>query len=73
MTSYAGGISDKLRVPAANLALHAAKGYDGSKGAGASTYIFHALKRLNRVSAQRSSILHIPENTRLLYSTVHAK
>lgn len=68
MTSYAGGVSEQLRIPAANIALQALAGYDPKKGSSVQTHVFNALKRLNRISSQRSNIIHIPQGARADYN-----
>lgn len=73
MTSFGGGISQNLRIPAAKLTIQALKSYDRSKGTAVSTHVFHNLKRLSRINSQRSQIVHIPQNIRLAYSTVSNK
>ena len=70
MTSYAGGVSDQLRIPAANIAIQALEGYDPKKGSSVQTHVFNALKRLNRISAQRGSIIHIPQGMRSDYNAI---
>lgn len=59
--SYAGG-ERRYRVPAANIALRAMQTYDPSRGTDPKTHVHNALQRLQRISAQRSEIIHIPEN-----------
>lgn len=70
MTSYAGGISEQLRIPAANITLQALDSYDPRKGTSVQTHVFNALKRLNRVSAERGNIVHIPEGMRVDYNNI---
>ena len=61
LRSYAPGQEDELRIKAAKLTLSALKSYDAKAGAAASTYVFNTLKRLNRVSGTRASIIKYPE------------
>jgi len=57
ITSYAPGMDKQLSVQAAKLTLEALKAYDPDKGAEPGTFVFHNLKRLNRIGAQRSNII----------------
>ena len=59
--SYAPGMETELRIPAAKLTLEALKSYDPSYNTAPSTHVFTALKRLNRISSTRSSIIKYPE------------
>lgn len=56
ITSYAGG-DTTLGIKAAKLTLQALKNYDPTFGADPTTYVFHNLKRLNRLSGQRGNII----------------
>lgn len=56
ITSYAGG-DKSLDVKAAKLTLEALKKYDPSFGADPSTFVFHNLKRLNRIAGKRGNII----------------
>lgn len=47
------------------LALEAVNSYDPTKGASLSTHVFNNLQRLQRIGAQRSSIIRMPENAAL--------
>lgn len=60
--SYAPDTGNSLKVKAANIAIHALKSFDPSKGVSPSTHVFNHLKRLNRIAGQRSNIIHVPEN-----------
>lgn len=60
ITSYAGG-NKSLRVPAYRIAFDALKTFDATKGADIRTHVYNNLKRLNRLNAERSNIIHIPE------------
>jgi DNA-directed RNA polymerase specialized sigma subunit len=60
-----GGDDPKLRTRARILAAQSIKSYDPSKGAALKTHVYHNLQRLHRFRAERSSAIHIPENTRL--------
>jgi len=57
ITSYGNGMEGKLRIRAANITLDALRTYKPSLGAEPSTFVFHALKKLNRVAANRSNIM----------------
>lgn len=61
LKSYAPGQESELKIQAAKLALESLKGYQPSAGASVSTYLFNNLKRLNRISGTRSSIIKYPE------------
>lgn len=61
MTSYAPGMDNQLGVKAAHLTLDALRGFDPTKGAEPTTYVFHNLKRLSRYSAKASNIIPQPE------------
>lgn len=67
--SYGRG-DRSLTVPAYRLAFDAVKTYDPSKGADLKTHVFHNLQRLNRISADRSNIVHIPEGVSKDYSVI---
>lgn len=60
VTSYAGG-NRSMRVPAYRIAFDAVKTFDPSKGVDVRTHVYNNLKRLNRINADRSNIVHIPE------------
>ena len=47
------------------LALEAVNSYDPAKGASLSTHVFNNLQRLQRIGAQRSNIIRMPENAAL--------
>lgn len=55
----------ELRAKALTLALKAAGSYDPAKGVELSTHVFNNLKSLYRVNAERSNVIHIPENVLL--------
>lgn len=57
INSYAKGMDDKLAVKAARLTLDALRTYDPSRGANPATYVFHSLKRLNRLGARAQNII----------------
>lgn len=65
INSYAPGTGNSLDVKAANITLDALSKYDSSVGTDPTTFVFHNLKRLHRVNAQRSNIIPIPEQTAL--------
>jgi len=60
-----GGDDPGLGIRAKIIAKEAFKDYDPSKGAALNTHLYHRLQRLQRYRAERSSAIHIPENTRL--------
>jgi DNA-directed RNA polymerase specialized sigma subunit len=47
------------------LALNAVKTYDPSKKTALSSHVFTNLQRLQRISAQRGNLIHVPENAAL--------
>lgn len=57
-----GGGNTNLRTQAKLLSLNAVKSYDPSKGANLNTHVINHLQRLQRISAQRGSLVRIPEN-----------
>ena len=61
MTSYAPGMNKQLGVKAAHLALQALQAYDPTKGTDPTTFVFHNLKRLNRLAGKRQNIMPISE------------
>jgi DNA-directed RNA polymerase specialized sigma subunit len=63
LTSFAGG-DKSLKTRAYILTREALNDYKPEKGAALKTHVFHRLKRLNRVSAERKSVVHVPENVR---------
>ena len=71
MTSYAPGMDSQLGVKAAHLTLDALRGFDPTKGAEPTTYVFHNLKRLSRYGAKASSIIPQPEGFALEQKKVH--
>lgn len=70
LSSYASGNEDALSVKAAKLTLEALKGYDPKFGAAPSTFVFHNLKRLNRLSGAQSRITPVSEALELDRSAV---
>lgn len=61
VNSFAAG--DKIYMTKARLlAIEAAKTFDPSKGANINTHVYNQLKQLQRISAQRGNLTHIPEN-----------
>ena len=64
INAYAGGNSE-YRTKAKILALDAVKTYDPSKGAKLETHVFNNLKRLQRLSADRGNVIHVPEQSAL--------
>ena len=69
ISSYAGG-NKEFRVPAYRLAFDAINTFDPSRGVDVKTHVFNNLKRLNRIYADRSNIVHIPEGVAKDYSVV---
>jgi len=57
INSYAPGMDRQLSVKAARLTLDALKSYDSKRGVAAATYVFHNLKRLNRLGARTQNII----------------
>jgi len=64
LRSY-GGDQKGLKVRAKILTAQAFDTYDPERGTSLSTHIHNSLQRLHRYRSDRSSALHIPENTRL--------
>lgn len=67
--SFANG-DKRYRIQAAKLALDAAKSYDPSHGTDLKTHMYNHLQRLNRISASRSNMVHIPENVSALFTVI---
>ena len=67
MNTYAAGAEGKLKIRAASLALDAIRDYDPARGVSPQTFVFHNLKRLSRINADRVNIVRIPEEQRLQY------
>lgn len=63
LTSYGGG-DKSLRPRAWVLAMEAVHTYDPSKGASLTTHVHGNLRRLNRIRAERSTVVHVPESVR---------
>jgi DNA-directed RNA polymerase specialized sigma subunit len=63
LTSNAGG-DPKLKVRATILAREALDSYDPTRGA-LTTHVASSLRRLNRVQAERRTVVRVPENVRL--------
>ena len=61
ISSYGGG-DKSLRVPAYRIAFSALSTYDPTRGTDIKTHIHNNLKRLNRIQAERSNVIHVPEN-----------
>lgn len=59
-----GGGDQSLEPRAWILAFEALNTYDPKKGAAVKTHVFNSLQRLNRVRAERSTAMHVPENVR---------
>lgn len=57
INSYAAGMDSQMSVKAARLTLNALRTYDKKRGVAASTYVFHNLKRLNRLGAKAQNII----------------
>lgn len=64
MRSFAGD-DPRLKTRAKIITAQAFDNYDPSKGAALNTHVYNQLQRLHRYRAERSSAIHIPENTRL--------
>lgn len=69
ISSYASG-SNNLRVAAYRLAFDAINTFDPSRGVDVKTHVFNNLKRLNRIHADRSNIVHIPEGLTKDYNII---
>lgn len=67
--SYGGG-DKSLTAQAYRIAYDSLKSYDKTKGTDVKTHVHNHLKRLNRISADRNNIVHIPEGVAKDYSTV---
>ena len=61
MNSYAPGMGKQLGVKAAHLTLQALQSYDPTKGTDPTTFVFHNLKRLNRLAGKRQNIMPLSE------------
>jgi DNA-directed RNA polymerase specialized sigma subunit len=64
ITTYADGNSE-FRTKAKILALDAVKTYDPYRGAKLETHVFNSLKKLQRLSADRGNVIHVPEQSAL--------
>lgn len=64
ISTHAGGNAE-YRTKAKVLALNAVKTYDPSQNSKLGTHVFNSLKRLNRISADRGNIIHVPEQSAL--------
>ena len=64
LMSFAGGDTN-LKTRSYILTMHALKNYDSTKGASLKTHVYNNLKRLQRYRAERSQVVHVPENVRL--------
>lgn len=60
VSSFAGG-DQAYKTQARLLALEAAKSYDPDRGTDITTHVYNNLKRLQRTSAQRGNLTHVPE------------
>lgn len=65
ISSFAPGQEARLAIPAASITVKALRMYDPVHGTVPQTYVFTALKRLNRENARRSEMVHTPEDTAL--------
>jgi DNA-directed RNA polymerase specialized sigma subunit len=64
LMSFTGG--DKSLLPRARIiAAQAITSYDPKQGTTLKTHVYNNLKGLNRFKAERSAVVHIPENVRL--------
>jgi DNA-directed RNA polymerase specialized sigma subunit len=52
------------------LAARAVRSYDPERGASLNTHVYNNLKRLNRISSERSRAIHIPENQRVDHANI---
>lgn len=64
LKSFANG-NTEYNTKAKVMALEAIKTYDPSKGANINTHVFNNLKKLQRVSADRGNMIHVPEQSAL--------
>jgi len=64
LMSFTGG-DKNLKIRSYILAKKALISYDPNKGASLKTHVYNNLKRLQRFKAERSQVVHIPENVRL--------
>jgi DNA-directed RNA polymerase specialized sigma subunit len=64
LRSYVGG-DERLKSKAAVIALNAAKAYDPKQGVKLNTFVFNHLKGLNRINAERTNVVHVPESVLL--------
>ena len=69
INSYGAGVPG-IRVQAYKLAFDALNTFDPTKGADIKTHVFNNLKRLNRISANRSNIVRVPENVSRDYAHI---
>ena len=60
ISTYAGG-DDSYKTQARILALQAVKSYDPTMGTNIKSHVFNHLRRLQRLSAQRGNLTHVPE------------
>lgn len=60
INQYAGG-DQAFKTQARILALQAAESYDPNAGASINTHVYNNLRRLQRISAQRGNLTHVPE------------
>lgn len=60
IATYAGG-DDSYKTQARILALQAVKSYDPTMGTNIKSHVFNHLHRLQRLSAQRGNLTHVPE------------
>ena len=68
--SYVGGDPERFRPRAELLAVQAMKTYDPRKGTQLKSHVYTSLQRLNREKADRSQLIHIPENVSLERNTI---
>jgi len=61
LQSYAGEHKDSYRTRARIMTLDAIRNYDPAKGARLTSHVYNNLKSLNRLKADRSNMVHIPE------------
>ena len=62
LQSYAPELKSSLKIQANLMALDAAHKYKPNSGTKLTSFVHNHLKGLNRVKAQRTNVVHIPEN-----------
>lgn len=72
MTSYASGNEEEFSIPAKLMALEASKDFDPKRDVKLNTFVFNRMKSLNRLKADRTNIIHVPENVLLEKNKLHS-